>query len=162
MFTTKRRQRRDIEENRGDGGVEISLCTGVPDLIVALDAAQELYTVLCTIVGRGGAFFFRGFRPSTSAIMSLTAFAVPVTSKALPRSRQLSPSPIYRPLPASRRCGAPTARPMATSGRNAAARLVQRCPCFHRPETHGPNLALRTVDATQIRWPQTQKGYVPF
>ena len=56
-----------------DGGVEISLCTGVLELIVALDAAPELYTVLYTIVGCGGAFSFQG---STSAIMSLTAFAV--------------------------------------------------------------------------------------
>ena len=71
-----RRQRRVIGETRGVGGVEISLCTGVPELIVALDAAPELYTVLHTIVGCGGAFFFRGYRPSTSAIMSLTAFAV--------------------------------------------------------------------------------------
>ena len=52
-----------------------SLRTGVPELIVALDAAPELYTVLYTIVVCGVAFFFRGFRPSTSAIMSLTAFA---------------------------------------------------------------------------------------
>ena len=34
----------------GDGGVKISLRTGVPELIVALDAAPELYTVLYTIV----------------------------------------------------------------------------------------------------------------
>ena len=54
----------------------MSLRTGVPELIVALDAAPELYTVLYTIVVCGVAFFFRGFRPSTSAIMSLTAFAV--------------------------------------------------------------------------------------
>ena len=74
MLTTKRRQRRVIGETRGVGGVEISLCTGL-ELIVALDAAQELYTVLYMIVGCGGAFFFRDFRPSTSAIMSLTAFA---------------------------------------------------------------------------------------
>ena len=46
------------------------LCT-----IVAPDAAPELYTVLYTIVVCGVGFFFRGFRPSTSAIMSLTAFA---------------------------------------------------------------------------------------
>ena len=52
------------------------LRTGVPELIVALDAAPELYTVLYTIVVCGVGFFFRGFRPSTSAIMSLTAFAV--------------------------------------------------------------------------------------
>ena len=58
-----------------DGGVEMSLRTGVPELIVALDAAPELYTVLYTIVVCGVGFFFRGFRPSTSAIMSLTAFA---------------------------------------------------------------------------------------
>ena len=50
MLTTKRRQRRVIGETRGDGGVENSLCTGVPELIVALDAAPELYTV----VGCGG------------------------------------------------------------------------------------------------------------
>ena len=75
MLTTKRRQRRVIGETRGAGGVEISLCTGVAELIVALDAAPELYTVLYTIVGCGGAFFFRGFRPSTSAIMSFTAVA---------------------------------------------------------------------------------------
>ena len=74
MLTTKKRQRRVFGETRGDGGVEISLCTGVPELIVALDAAPELYTALYTIVGCGGAFFFRGCR--TSAIMSLTAFAV--------------------------------------------------------------------------------------
>ena len=74
MLTTKRRQRRVIGEARGVGGVEISLCSGVAELIVALDAAPELYTVLYTIVGCG-AFFFRGFRPSTSAIMSFTAFA---------------------------------------------------------------------------------------
>ena len=36
----------------------------------------ELYTVLYTIVVCDVGFFFRGFRPSTSAIMSLTAFAV--------------------------------------------------------------------------------------
>ena len=52
------------------------LRTGVPELIVALDAAPELYTVLYTIVVCGVGFFFRGFRPSTSAILSLTAFAV--------------------------------------------------------------------------------------
>ena len=75
MLTTKRRQRRVIGETRGVGGVEISLCTGVPELIVALDAAPELYTVLYTIVGCGGDLF-RGFRPSTSAIISLTAFVV--------------------------------------------------------------------------------------
>ena len=72
---TKRRQRRASGEGRGDGGVEM-LCTGVPELIVALDVAPELYTVLYTIVGCGGAFFFRGFRASTWAIMSLTAFGV--------------------------------------------------------------------------------------
>ena len=33
-------------------------------------------TLLYTIVGCGGAFFFRGFHPSTSTIMSFTAFAV--------------------------------------------------------------------------------------
>ena len=70
MLTTKRRQRRVIGEIRGVGDVEISLTTGVPELIVALDAAPELYTVLHTIVGCGGAFFFRGFRPSTSAVLS--------------------------------------------------------------------------------------------
>ena len=75
MLTTKRRERRVIGETRGVGGVEIYLCTGVAELIVALDAAPELYTVLYTIVGCGGAFFFRGFHPSTSAIMSFTAFA---------------------------------------------------------------------------------------
>ena len=75
MPTTDRRHRRVIGEDRGDGGVENSLRTGVPDLIVALDAAPELYTVLYTIVVCGVGFFFRGFRPSPSAIMSLTAFA---------------------------------------------------------------------------------------
>ena len=51
-FTTKRRQRRVVREVRGVGGVEISLCIGVPELIVALDAAPKLYmVVLCTIVG---------------------------------------------------------------------------------------------------------------
>ena len=57
-------------ENRGDGGVEISLCTGVPDQIVALDAAPGLYTVLYTIVPsscEASALLLR---------MSLTAFAV--------------------------------------------------------------------------------------
>ena len=54
----------------------MSLRTGVPELIVALDAAPELCTLLYTIVVCGVGFFFRGFRPSTSAIMSLTAFAV--------------------------------------------------------------------------------------
>ena len=72
MLKTKRRQRRVVGQNRGDGDVEISLCTGVPELIVALDAAPELYTVLHTIVGCGGAFFFRGF----------------------PRLRQSCPSPL--------------------------------------------------------------------
>ena len=52
------------------------MCTGVPERIVALDAAPELYTVLYTIVGCRGALFFRSFRPSTSAIMSHTTFAV--------------------------------------------------------------------------------------
>ena len=47
MLTTKRRQRRVIGENRGVGGVEMSLRTGVPEVIVSLDAAPELYTVLC-------------------------------------------------------------------------------------------------------------------
>ena len=42
----------------------------------AQGAALELYTVLYTIVVCGVGLFFRGFRPSTSAIMSLTAFAV--------------------------------------------------------------------------------------
>ena len=54
----------------------MSLRTGVSELIVALDAAPELNTVLYTIVVCGVGFFFRAFRPSTSAIMSLTAFAV--------------------------------------------------------------------------------------
>ena len=76
MLTTKRRHRRVIGETRGDGGVEISLCTGVPELIVALDAAPLLCTASYTIVGCGGAFLSRGFRPSTLTIMSLAAFAV--------------------------------------------------------------------------------------
>ena len=58
MLTTKRRQRRVVGETRGVGGVEISLCTGSSGIV------------------HGGAFFFRCFRPSTSAIVSLTAFAV--------------------------------------------------------------------------------------
>ena len=53
----------------------MSLRIGVPELIVALDAAPELYTVLYTIVFCDVGFFLRDFRPSTSAIMSLTAFA---------------------------------------------------------------------------------------
>ena len=63
-------------KNRGDGGVEISRCTDVPELIVTLVAAPELYTVLYTIVVCSGAFFIRGFRPSNSEIMFLTAFVV--------------------------------------------------------------------------------------
>ena len=59
----------------------MSLRTGVPELIVALDAAPELYTVLYTIVVCGVGFFFRGFRPSTLAIMSLTALKVVVSQK---------------------------------------------------------------------------------
>ena len=59
----------------------MSLRTGVPELIVALDAAPELYTVLYTIVVSGVGF------SSTSAIMSLTAFAV--KSLSLKSVRQL-------------------------------------------------------------------------
>ena len=51
------------------------LGTGVPEQVVALDAAPELYTVLYTVVC-GGACFFRSFCPSTSEITVLTAFAV--------------------------------------------------------------------------------------
>ena len=48
MLTTKGRQRRVVGENRA---VEMSLGTGVPELIVALDPAPELYTVLsCSLV----------------------------------------------------------------------------------------------------------------
>ena len=38
------------ERTEVDGGVKISLQTGVPELIIALDAETELYTVLYTIV----------------------------------------------------------------------------------------------------------------
>ena len=41
-----------------------SLCPrGIPELIVALDAAPDLYTVLYTIVGCGGASSSEAFVP---------------------------------------------------------------------------------------------------
>ena len=43
-----------------------------------------------------------------------------------------------------------------------ASRFFRCCPCLHRPEDHGPNLALRAVDAHQSRRPQAQKGCVAF
>ena len=78
----------------------MSLRAGVPELIVALDAAPELYTVLYTIVVCGVGFFFRRFRPSTSAIMSLTAFAV--KSLSLSKVTFASEPPALKPMTESK------------------------------------------------------------
>ena len=75
-----------------------------------LDAAPELYTVLCTIVVCGVGFFFRGFRPSTSAIMSLTAFAV----------KSLS-------LKSDIRFSAPALKPMTGSTLTSFEQCVEEC-----------------------------------
>ena len=101
-----------------------------------------------------------------------------MTSAASPRLRLPSVSPPFLGLLlASRRCGprwraprqqvAGVLRVRQVAGHTEpvahhASRFFRCCPCLHRPEDHGPNLALRAVDAHQSRRPQAQKGCVAF
>ena len=95
-------------------------------------------------------------------------------------SLHLKPPPVSLPFlgrqPASRHCG-PRRRAsrkqvagvlwLRQSARvtvqmaHHAPRLLRRCPCLHRPEDHGPNVALRAVVAPQIRQPQIRRHASP-